>query len=129
MNPSAKLIQAASRARQNAYAKYSGYDVGAAVRTKSGAIIPGCNVELPVNGLSKCAEQVALYAAIANGHREFTELAVVTRNGGTPCGACRQVIWDLCGDITVYVADASGKTKTYQMRDLLPHAFDEKKLS
>lgn len=128
-NGISELIQAAALARGHALAGFSHYHVGAAVRTKSGEIIPGCNVEVPIMGLSKCAEQVALFAAIAKGHSEFLEIAVVTENGGTPCGACRQVIWDLCGDVPVHVADASGQIVTHRMKDLLPEAFDKSKLT
>lgn len=118
------LIAAAVQARQNARAPFSNYLVGAAVRTKSGEIIRGCNVEVAVLGLGKCAEQVALFAAIAAGHSEFTEIAVATQNGGMPCGACRQIIWDLCRDVAIHTVDDKGKVETYRSKDLLPFAYE-----
>lgn len=123
------LMRVARSARRHALAPFSGYRVGAAVRTKSGKIISGCNVEVPVLGLGKCAEQVALFSAIAQGHRRFTEIAVATPNGGTPCGACRQVIWDLCGDIPVHVDDGRGGVKISKLSKLMPEAFDSRKLN
>lgn len=124
MSNAKELIDAAVFARKNARASFSNYLVGAAVRTKSGDIIRGCNVEVPILGLSKCAEQVALFAGVAAGHAEFTEIAVATRDGAKPCGACRQVIWDLCGDIVIHATDDNGDVTTYRSKDLLPHAFE-----
>lgn len=122
------LIKAARDVRENAYAPFSGYKVGAAVLTESGEIISGCNVESTSYGLTCCAERNALYTATAKGHIKFKALAVVTRNGGSPCGACRQVIWDLCGNIPVYVADTDGSVETHTAGELLPEAFGEDKL-
>ncbi len=91
------VIKEAIAMRKRAVAPYSNYTVGAAVVTKSGEIIGGCNVESSSYGLTCCAERIAIYNALSAGHKKFTVLAVATDNGGTPCGACRQVIWDICG--------------------------------
>ena len=123
-----KLIQVARTAQKNAHAPYSNYKVGAAVLTKNDDIVTGCNVESSSYGLTCCAERTALYSAIAQGHKHFTELAVVTGNGGTPCGACRQVIWDLCGDIPIFISDEDGNIEKTTSKELLPNAFDSKKL-
>lgn len=123
-----KLIKAAQQAQKNAHAPHSNYKVGAAVLTKEDIIIIGCNVESSSYGLTCCAERTALYSAIAQGHTNFKELAVVTDNGASPCGACRQVIWDLCGDIPIYIVDNSGKIKNTTSKELLPLAFDSNML-
>ncbi len=123
-----KLIEAAKKVRKNAHAIYSNYKVGAAVLTSDDSIITGCNVESSSYGLTCCAERTALFSAIAQGHKNFKELAVVTENGGTPCGACRQVIWDLCGNIPVYISDKNGNIEKTTSKDLLPNAFDSEKL-
>jgi len=111
--------------REKAYAPYSNYEVGAAVETDTGEIIGGCNVESSSYGLTCCAERIALFRAISKGHRKFISLAVSTENGGMPCGACRQVIWDLCKEITVHICDKDKLLKTIYASDLLPDAFDE----
>jgi cytidine deaminase len=120
-----ELIKTAINMREKAYAPYSNYEVGAAVETDTGEIIGGCNVESSSYGLTCCAERTALFRAISEGHRKFTSLAVSTENGGMPCGACRQVIWDLCKDITVHICDKDKLLKTIHASDLLPDAFDE----
>jgi len=119
-----KLIDAARLAQKNSHAPYSNYKVGAAVLTEDDTIISGCNVESSSYGLTCCAERVALYSAISNGHNKFKALAVITKDGGTPCGACRQVIWDLCGDIPIYISDENGKIYKTTSKELLPKAFD-----
>lgn len=123
-----KLIQAACTAQKHAHAPYSNYKVGAAVVTENNEIVMGCNVESSSYGLTCCAERTALYSAIAQGHKHFTELAVVTENGGTPCGACRQVIWDLCGNIPIYISDEDGNIEKTTSKELLPNAFNSDKL-
>jgi cytidine deaminase len=123
-----KLIEAAKKVRKNAHAIYSNYKVGAAVLTIDNSIITGCNVESSSYGLTCCAERVALFSAVANGHNKFKALAVITEDGGTPCGACRQVIWDLCGDIPVYIADQNGNIEETTSKELLPNAFDDSSL-
>jgi len=119
-----KLIEAAIEAQNNAHVPHSNYKVGAAILTKDGSIVHGCNVESSSYGLTCCAERTALYSAIAQGHTRFKELAVVTANGASPCGACRQVIWDLCGDIPIYMADNDGNVSKTSSKELLPGAFD-----
>ena len=123
-----KLIEAAKKVRKNAHAIYSNYKVGAAVLTIDDSIITGCNVESSSYGLTCCAERVALFSAVANGHNKFKALAVITEDGGTPCGACRQVIWDLCGDIPVYIADENGNIEETTSKELLPNAFNDSSL-
>ena len=123
-----KLIQVARTAQNNAHAPYSNYKVGAAVLTKNDDIVAGCNVESSSYGLTCCAERTALFSAIAQGYKHFTELAVFTENGGTPCGACRQVIWDLCGNIPIYISDVDGNIEKTTSKELLPNAFDSEKL-
>jgi cytidine deaminase len=96
--------------------------------TADGDIIGGCNVESSSYGLTCCAERVALYRAVAEGHSSFKALAVATENGGSLCGACRQVVWDLCGDIPIFIADKKGKIEKTSSAKLLPEAFDQNKL-
>jgi len=122
------MIQAALDVRENAYAKYSKFYVGAAVRTSSGKIFSGCNVENASFSLTLCAERNALTSAIAAGEQSFTHLVVASENGVSPCGACRQVIWELCGDIPITIVDARGKSRETSSRALLPEAFDENDL-
>ena len=119
------VIKVAIAMRKQAVAPYSTYTVGAAVLTESGEIIGGCNVESSSYGLTCCAERIAIYNAISVGHKNFNALAVATDNGGKPCGACRQVIWDICGDIKIHIADGYGNILETTSLDLLPDAFDE----
>ena len=119
-----KLINAARLAKKNSYSPYSKYKVGSAVLTDDDTIISGCNVESSSYSLTCCAERTALFSAISSGHNKFKALAVITKDGGTPCGACRQVIWDLCGDIPIYIADENGKVDETTSKALLPKAFD-----
>ena len=119
-----KLIKEAHLAQKNSYAPYSKYRVGAAILTEDDTIISGCNVESSSYGLTCCAERVAIYSAIAQGHNKFRALAIFTENGGTPCGACRQVIWDICGDIPIYIANENDNVDETTSKDLLPDAFD-----
>jgi len=122
------LLKEAMEMRQRARAPYSHYHVGAAVLTQDGRIIGGCNVENASYGLTICAERVALFRAVAEGKSEFNALAVATEDGGSPCGACRQVIWELCGDIPIYIVDAGGKISETSSGALLPGAFDSSSL-
>ena len=119
-----KLIDEAIKMRKKSYAPYSKYRVGAAVETESGDIIGGCNVESSSYGLTCCAERIALFRAIAEGYKKFIGIAVATNNGGMPCGACRQVIWDLCKEIPVYICNDNGHIKTILSSELMPDAFD-----
>lgn len=121
-----KLIEFAKSARQNARAPFSHFKVGAALLTKTGDIISGCNIENATYGLTICAERVAIFKAVSEGKRDFQRIAVVanTEKLTPPCGACRQIIWEFCGDIEVVLANLQGKTETFQMRELFPNAFD-----
>jgi len=121
------LIAAALRARENAHAPYSSFSVGAALRAVDGTVYLGCNVEISSYGLTECAERVALFAARAAGAREFAALAVAGPDGAgrptPPCGACRQVIWDLAGDINVYLVASTGAVQVWRAAELLPEPF------
>ncbi len=119
-----RLVAAAMAARQHAYAPYSRYAVGAAVLTASGRIYTGVNVENAVYPLGLCAERVAIFKAVSEGEREFVALAVVTANGGTPCGSCRQVMREFGPHWDVVVADDQGRVRLETtLEALLPHAF------
>src|SRR5690348_16685499 len=124
------LIAAARTAREHAHAPYSNFRVGAAVRAKSGRIFSGCNVENATYGLTLCAERVAVFKAISEGERGFDAVAVVTDTDALtpPCGACRQLIWEFCGDVPVILANLKGKTELLRMRDLVPKPFDSSSL-
>ncbi|HEY3055452.1 MAG TPA: cytidine deaminase [Thermoanaerobaculia bacterium] len=119
------LISEARKARENAVAPFSKYKVGAALLTKGGKIFRGCNVENCTYALTVCAERVALLTALAAGEREFTAIAVVTQSDvpGTPCGPCRQLMWEYCGDIDVTIANLTGKRFDYKLSTLFPHPF------
>ena len=120
------LAKAAAAARENAIAPYSGFKVGAALETTPGQIYTGCNIENASFGLSMCAERLALWKALSEGVREFRRIAIVTDAvvPTPPCGACRQLLWEYCGDITVHLQTLSGSAEQYRMAELLPHAFD-----
>ena len=125
-----KLVQAAIVARRWAYAPYSDYFVGAAVLTASGRIYDGANVENAAYPTSMCAERVAIFKAISEGDRQVEAVAVVTSNGGTPCGACRQVMAEFSLDAVVLIANDKGKIlEETTVRDLLPGAFGPTNLS
>lgn len=119
----ATLIAEARRVRERAYAPYSGYRVGAALLGRSGRIYTGCNVENASYPLSLCAERAAVVKAVSEGEREFLAIAVVTENGGTPCGACRQVLREFGEDIVVFIADIGGHYRQTTVRELLPESF------
>jgi cytidine deaminase len=121
------LVEAAKAARENAHAPYSNFRVGAALRAKSGRIYTGCNVENATYGLTVCAERVAIFKAISEGERGFDAIAVVTDTDGLtpPCGACRQLLWEFCGDAEVILANLKGKTETTRMSALFPRPFDQ----
>ncbi len=120
------LIAAALAAREHAHAPFSNFRVGAAVRAKSGRVFTGCNVENATFGLSLCAERVAIFKAISEGERGFDAVAVVTDTDSLtpPCGACRQIIWEFCGDAEVILANLNGKTERHRMCVLFPKPFD-----
>ena len=123
---SRELVEAAQVARQQAYAPYSGFTVGAAVLTSSGAIYTGCNVENASYGLTMCAERVAIHNAVAAGEREVMAVAVVSEPGATPCGACRQVLAEFAPQpkvLRVIVVDGRGNERPYTLEELLPASF------
>ena len=118
------LIDLGNTARQRAYAPYSNYPVGAALRTKTGRIYTGVNVENAAYPQTMCAERVAIFKAISDGEKEFEVISVVTDNGGSPCGGCRQVMAEFALDMIVLMADGNGKLiKETTVRELLPEAF------
>ena len=122
-----QLIKEAILARNNARAQFSGFKVGAALETAGGTIYRGCNVENASYGLTVCAERVALLSAIAAGESEFTAIAVATQSEvpSTPCGPCRQLMWEYCGDIPVHlVSTTTGETRTFQLSYLFPEPFE-----
>ncbi len=114
-------------AREHAHAPYSNFRVGAAIRAKSGRIFTGCNVENATYGLTLCAERVAIFKAISEGERGFDAVAVVadTDTLTPPCGSCRQILWEFCGDAEVILANLSGKIERYRMSALFPKPFDQ----
>jgi cytidine deaminase len=119
-----ELIDKACEARPKAYAPYSNYQVGAALLTSSGRIFTGVNVENAAYPDSMCAERSAVFTAVGAGERDFEAIAVATRNGGTPCGSCRQVLSEFGLDIEVLLVDGSGKlVRQNTVRELLPGAF------
>ena len=121
-----RLVDDARRARKNALAPYSTFRVGAALVSRRGEVYTGCNIESAAYGLTMCAERVALFTALSAGVREFEGLAVVadTPTPTPPCGACRQLLWEHCGDIWVILANAADITGRHTMRELLPVPFD-----
>jgi cytidine deaminase len=124
------LVAAARAAREHAVADFSGFKVGAALETADGTIVTGCNIENASYGLTICAERVAIFKALSEGHRQFTRIVVVadTASPTPPCGACRQIIWEFCGDVAVIMANLTAVTATLQMKDLLPLPFDKRLL-
>ena len=128
MNP---LIKAALEARERAHAPFSKFRVGAALEDDSGRIHTGCNVENATYGLTMCAERVAVFKAISEGARKFRRLAVVadTENLTPPCGACRQILWEICSDLDITLANPRGRVETMRLKDLFPRPFDASFLS
>ena len=123
-----ELIDAAKAVRENSYAPFSDFQVGAAIEMEDGSIIAGCNVESASYGLTVCAERVAIWKAISEGKHKIKHLAVVadTEELTPPCGVCRQIIWEFGGNVPVTLANLNGKRETVEMKDLLPRAFDTK---
>jgi len=123
-----RLIKAATEARERAVAPFSHFKVGAALLAESGEVFTGCNIENASYGLTMCAERVAIFKAISEGEREFQKIVIVadTEALTPPCGACRQIIWEFCGDVEIVLANLQGKTETIQMSELFPRAFDAK---
>jgi cytidine deaminase len=122
----AVLVEAAQVARERAHAPFSRFKVGAALETAAGDIITGCNVENATYGLTMCAERVAIFKAVSEGHRAFTRVVVVadTESPTPPCGACRQLLWEFCGDVDVVLANLDGVTGRCRLASLLPLPFD-----
>jgi cytidine deaminase len=124
------LLAAALDARTRAYARYSGFKVGAALETVDGRIVRGCNIENATYGLTMCAERVALVKALSDGLSVFTRLAVVadTEAPTPPCGSCRQLLWEYCGDIDIILGNLNGPTGRFRLSGLLPLPFDARLL-
>ncbi len=121
-----RLLDAARAARQHAYAPFSRFKVGAALETEDGQVVTGCNVENATYGLTLCAERVAVFKAISEGHRRFRRVAVVadTPEPTPPCGACRQILWEFGGDLEVILGNLQEEKGKHRLRDLLPLPFD-----
>jgi cytidine deaminase len=121
------LLEKALKARESAYVPYSHFPVGAALLTEDGGIHQGCNVENISFGLTVCAERIAAFSAVASGSRSFKALALVTDSPEpvTPCGACRQVLYEFAPDLWIISANLQGKRKMFRLRELLPFAFDD----
>ena len=126
----AALVAAAIEARNHARAHFSNFKVGAALETESGEIVTGCNVENATYGLTMCAERVALYKALSEGRGLFTRIAVVadTADPTPPCGSCRQLLWEYCGDVEVVLANLSEIKRRMRLSQLLPLPFDARLL-
>ena len=120
------LLDAALAARENAFAPYSKFRVGAAIEDTGGRIHTGCNVENATYGLTVCAERVAVFKAISEGVRKFRRVAIAADADALtpPCGACRQILWEFCGDVEIVLVNLRGNTETYRLRDLFPKPFD-----
>jgi cytidine deaminase len=120
------LIAAALAARENAFAPYSKFRVGAAIEDSEGRIHTGCNVENATYGLTVCAERVAVFKAISEGVRKFRRVAIAADTDALtpPCGACRQILWEFCGDVEIVLVNLRGQTETYRLKDLFPKPFD-----
>ena len=130
MSGSEDLVSAARQAREHAQARYSGFKVGAALELSDGTIVTGCNIENATYGLTLCAERVALVKALSEGHRSFSRIAVVADTDAPtpPCGPCRQLLWEYCGDIEVLMANLGAVTATHRLGELLPLPFDDRLL-
>jgi len=120
------LIAAALAARENAFAPYSKFRVGAAIEDTGGRIHTGCNVENSTYGLTVCAERVAVFKAISEGVRKFRRVVIAadTDRLTPPCGACRQILWEFCGDVEIVLVNPRGTTETHRLKDLFPKPFD-----
>ena len=131
MSDADRLVAAARQAREGAVAPYSQFKVGAALEAADGTIITGCNIENASYGLTMCAERVAVFKAVSEGHRRFRRIAVVadTPAPTPPCGACRQILWEHTGDIEVVLANLERKTGQYRLKALLPLPFEAAVLS
>jgi cytidine deaminase len=126
-----RLVAAARQARERAVAPYSNFKVGAALETADGTVITGCNIENASYGLTVCAERVAMFKALSDGHRHFTRMAVVadTQEPTSPCGACRQVLWEFGHDLEIVLANLTDVKGRHQMAALLPLPFNGRLLT
>jgi cytidine deaminase len=122
-----ELLDAAWAAREHAVALYSGFKVGAALRDADGRVFTGCNIENSTYGLTVCAERVAVWKALSEGSRSFTGIAVVTESQKLtpPCGPCRQILWEFCGDMEIILANKNGLQRRMQLRQLFPEPFED----
>ncbi len=120
------LIEAALEARKHAHAPFSGFQVGAALEDETGRVWTGCNIENATYGLTVCAERVAVFKALSEGARSFRRIVIAadTQRLTPPCGACRQILWEFCGDLEVVLVNLQGSTERYRLGELLPRAFD-----
>jgi cytidine deaminase len=123
-----KLVEMAQSAREQAYAPYSNYRVGAALLTESGEIFTGCNVENAVYPTTCCAERVAIFKAVSEGRRQFRAIVVATEDGGSPCGVCRQVMREFAPEMIVFIADAENGLRETSVAELLPDSFGPENL-
>ena len=125
------LIDAARTVRLNAQARFSGFKVGAALETEDGLIVTGCNVENATYGLTVCAERVAVFTALSQGHTRFRRVVVVAdaSTPTPPCGACRQILWEFAGNVEVILANLTEETGRYRLGDLFPLPFDGRSLT
>jgi cytidine deaminase len=125
-----ELVRYAKLARANAHAPFSRFKVGAALRTRSGEIVTGCNIENATYGLTLCAERTAVFKAVSEGFKRFDAVAVVVDSPhiAAPCGPCRQILWEFCGDIWIHMQNLKGKSKTLRLAELLPLPFDRRNL-
>jgi cytidine deaminase len=120
------LLDAALKAREHAHAVFSDFKVGAALEDAAGVIHTGCNIENATYGLTMCAERVAVFKAMSEGAQRFTRIAVAADTDvlTPPCGSCRQILWEFCGDIEVTLVNMQGKTESFRMKELFPRPFD-----
>jgi len=120
------LLTVALTAREHAFAPFSKFKVGAALESQAGQIFTGCNIENATYGLTLCAERVAMFKAISEGARQFRRVAVAADTDALtpPCGACRQILWEFCGDIEIVLINPRGKIETHRLKDLFPKPFD-----
>lgn len=120
------LLAAALAARENAFAPFSKFRVGAALEDREGRIHTGCNVENATYGLTVCAERVAVFKAVSEGIRTFRRIVIAADTDvlTPPCGACRQILWEFCGDIEIIMVNPGGKTENWRLKDLFPKPFD-----
>jgi cytidine deaminase len=120
------LLDAAMNVRGHAHAVFSDFKVGAALEDSAGRIHTGCNIENATYGLTMCAERVAVFKAMSEGSRKFRRLAIAADTDvlTPPCGSCRQILWEFCGDIEVVLVNLKGKTEAFRLKELFPRPFD-----